>query len=919
MDFNALLQAFSTLPAGVQAVCTGAAGELLARVVAGAPRVLADKSVGAVLARVYRQWKGSLAVDDEILGKAFEHFFADARTRDELEKVLRDQYEEVDFDVLEEELAASCAWAGIGAPKAGVVEQLETWVEDLAAWLEETPEYRERYGSSLQRALRDLGQREALIRNYSLARRRYLEALAGQHRHLRFAGMAEVRGPAGAEMASVFVTPRLAPEAEYRGGGPRAAREFQAQGLLTGEGQAEACPTRAVILGRPGPGKTTLMAYLALAMAQRGAAGFEWTGAVPGLLPVFYRVRDLDKDLEKHTTIWECMQQRCSQWMGATLPQGFFVREMKARGLLVLIDGLDEAASPARREHMVDVVSRFASGLGPESRIVITSRPFDYTRHRFPEAAYRHFELCEFNDEEIRTFIERWGRAHEPDPQTAQAKAQRLWEALERQEKIKDLARNALLLTMIARVHFHLGALPESRLGLYQKCEETLLEHWAEAAGLPPSPIDRLKKAKFLRQLAYEMQGEAGQGMTQEVALQIGREELAKRLERFLKKEAPGVSTEAVLDRLYKRDAILVQHGSDQFGFLHRSFQEYFAASWMAGELEEKKFRQAVRKEAPGWNETLYLAVARLEAHRRRRTLLELLERGRVEFALDCLEATAEEDRWLTLLVQFLARYYWKGQKYGGVSVGEVAGAAGERPELGQVLRGLFHRETRDGRALASAVELAEELARRGNRVAAGLIEGLFAEAEGHDLRSTEKMAWVDGFHIDRYLVTNRDYECMVPSHKQERDEYSDADDQPVIYVNWCEARLYSRWRGPGFRLPTEEEWEKAASWDPARKVSRKYPWGDEFDPKKCNTRERGPHKTTPVGAYPGGASAYGCYDMAGNVWEWTASRWSKDDPDRVVRGGSWDYYRSYAACAARYYAHPRYRYYLVGFRCART
>ncbi len=64
------------------------------------------------------------------------------------------------------------------------------------------------------------------------------------------------------------------------------------------------------------------------------------------------------------------------------------------------------------------------------------------------------------------------------------------------------LARNALLLTMIARVHFHLGALPKSRLELYQKCEEKLLEHWVVAAGLPPSPIDRVQKATFLRQLA---------------------------------------------------------------------------------------------------------------------------------------------------------------------------------------------------------------------------------------------------------------------------------------------------------------------------------------------------------------------------------------------------------------------------------
>jgi formylglycine-generating enzyme required for sulfatase activity len=74
-------------------------------------------------------------------------------------------------------------------------------------------------------------------------------------------------------------------------------------------------------------------------------------------------------------------------------------------------------------------------------------------------------------------------------------------------------------------------------------------------------------------------------------------------------------------------------------------------------------------------------------------------------------------------------------------------------------------------------------------------------------------------------------------------------------------------------RLPTEAEWEKAASWDPLRGEKRKYPWGDEFDKSKCNTSESGIGTTTPVGQFsPAGDSPYGCVDMAGNVCEWTSS-----------------------------------------------
>jgi formylglycine-generating enzyme required for sulfatase activity len=231
----------------------------------------------------------------------------------------------------------------------------------------------------------------------------------------------------------------------------------------------------------------------------------------------------------------------------------------------------------------------------------------------------------------------------------------------------------------------------------------------------------------------------------------------------------------------------------------------------------------------------------------------------------------------------------------------------------------MFEREAREGESLAAAVELAEELAARGVSGAQLLLDAFFGEAARHGLDSTDRMALVDGLYLDRYLVTNREYECMIPGHKKLRNSWSDTDDQPVIEVNWHEARLFCRWRGSGFRLPTEQEWVRAAYWDPARGVNRKYPWGDEFDPARCNTSQAGPHKTTLVGAYPDGVSACGCYDMAGNVWEWTGSLWPDSEEGRVLRGGAWYVLSDAAACSCRGGIHPRYRSGVVGFRCART
>ncbi len=161
-------------------------------------------------------------------------------------------------------------------------------------------------------------------------------------------------------------------------------------------------------------------------------------------------------------------------------------------------------------------------------------------------------------------------------------------------------------------------------------------------------------------------------------------------------------------------------------------------------------------------------------------------------------------------------------------------------------------------------------------------------------------------YYMDVYLVTNDQYnEFMLAngygSKKYWSDEgwtwkkkkqvnrpdiWTDSEwniaDHPVVGVSWYEAEAYAKWADK--RLPSEEEWEKAARGT----EGREYPWGDEFDKEKCNSEASGYRKTTSVTKYVNGLSPYGCYDMAGNVWEWCAS-W--DDQSRlrpVVRGGSW-------------------------------
>lgn len=134
--------------------------------------------------------------------------------------------------------------------------------------------------------------------------------------------------------------------------------------------------------------------------------------------------------------------------------------------------------------------------------------------------------------------------------------------------------------------------------------------------------------------------------------------------------------------------------------------------------------------------------------------------------------------------------------------------------------------------------------------------------------------------------------------------------DHPVVNVCFYEAEAYAEWARK--RLPSEEEWEKAARGE----TGLKYPWGDQFDKDCCNTVEAMLGGTTPVNQYPLGQSPYGCFDMAGNVWEWTLT--PHDRETMVTRGGAWDYNRNDARCARRFRVFPNYYSPDLGFRCLR-
>jgi iron(II)-dependent oxidoreductase len=154
---------------------------------------------------------------------------------------------------------------------------------------------------------------------------------------------------------------------------------------------------------------------------------------------------------------------------------------------------------------------------------------------------------------------------------------------------------------------------------------------------------------------------------------------------------------------------------------------------------------------------------------------------------------------------------------------------------------------------------------------------------------------------------------------------------RPVCHVSWFEADAFARYAGK--RLPTEAEWEKAASWDDGAK--RAHPWGEEPPDRGRANLDQLAFRTAPAGAYPAGAATSGARQLIGDVWEWTASPFTSyegfeafpyseysepffDGPYRVLRGGSWATQPDAVTSTFRNWDYPERRQLFAGFRCAK-
>ncbi|MCO5996335.1 NACHT domain-containing protein [Actinoallomurus rhizosphaericola] len=446
------------------------------------------------------------------------------------------------------------------------------------------------------------GADRALGIRFTRFKRRYLEHLAGSLRKIDQKGLTRA-GFYTPELDEVFVDVSLAlrapnriPEDLLADPVPESAKRRSISEFIDAPD-----PVVVAIVGAPGSGKTTLLRYTARRIC-REQKGRRRT------VPILLFLRDHAASLAGEARIG--LPEVLSTTLGRLAdsePPGWFDRQLRDGNCVVLLDGLDEIASPEGRRAVADWIERQTREY-PNNDYVITSRPRGY--QATPVDGATVLQTRRFTDDQISRFVHGWYIAIErhasaggADDFVARSRegAETLLTRLRESPSIYELTANPLLLTMVANVHRFHGLLPGSRSDLYGEICQVMLWRRQEAKKLLVEPRGR-QKEMLLRLLAYTMMRRRVRDLTRDDCLVILRSAV-RRVSREL-------SAESFLDDV-STNGLLIERENGVFAFTHFTFQEYLAAAHIAEKGMISVLVEAVDDE--WWQECTLLYAARAD------------------------------------------------------------------------------------------------------------------------------------------------------------------------------------------------------------------------------------------------------------------------------------------------------------------
>ncbi|MEG4120738.1 HEAT repeat domain-containing protein [Microcoleus sp. N9_B4] len=495
-----------------------------------------------------------------------------------------------------------------------------------------------------------------------VAKEDYLKQLANWFDDVKFAGIA-VEGQEiekSEKLAHIFVMPDVLEEEKvdiYRfiqeelverknlqqiQRETRSGRKFLASQLLN-QNQSN----KFVLLGAPGCGKTTLLSFFAVMLAQNYPEKLGWDSGID-CLPILINIRDFS--MLSDINFLDYARQFAEKTMSVKpLPEGFFEYWLAEGRAMILLDGLDEVVEESKRYAVVKQINSFL-GQYHQNLAIITSRPAGYKSDFFNTSEFEHYQLQLFDDAKVDEFINHWYDSRVRDAAEAQRRKDSIKKALDENDRIKLLARNPLLLTIIALIHRYQAVLPRSRHKLYEKAVETLLKNWdanknlTEQSGFKCLDADDLRRQMEI--LAYWIHTQ-GSTDKREGGTLIAKDELLdqltlniktkKQVERFQAKE----EAKRFVDFIQQRTGLLNEQGQDLYAFVHKTFQEYLCAQEIGYQADDDDDFQIVLNHIrehlhdPHWREVLLLLIAQQKPKKAAKAMRAILA------------ANSEHEEWL--------------------------------------------------------------------------------------------------------------------------------------------------------------------------------------------------------------------------------------------------------------------------------
>ncbi len=665
---------------------------------------------------------------------------------------------------------------------------------------------------------------------------------------------------------------------------------------------------RLLVEGEPGAGKTTFL-YLVASMLARDRMdepcpdGGTWRAKHLGLtdpraaLPVFVRLAALvdtlaDKECTNRRCVLDHLAERtcplaCTPDPGARDP-GFNDRRAAWDALLtrgdawLLLDGLDEVAGEEARARVVRVFANICERWGA-CRIIVTSRPID-TDRLVDHGGFTRAVVDPFGEREIKIFVHRWVDAlYEQDPKHRSGEAlayrDRLFAALRGHPEIRKLAQNPVMLTCLCVVHWNAGGLPDGRAAVYRAVLDWMLKarrELREQRGFP----QRLAETAYSR-LALAMMSRDGEKQSV-----VGLGWAATQVEPDIARHFPELARDAEarhekartwLERECEYSGVVQELSGRRIKFWHLTFQEYLAAAQLAQRPTVSLWEMVERRLFDSqWRETIEMLAPCV------------LERGQEETdaLFELVLAMREDSSNLATegrVVGIMGRLVEPLKKANGYVLQPELRAIYE--DVRERVLGIFTPQGAVALSIADRIMAAEGLGQGGDpRIAKGTFEENLIEIP----RS--------GILLGRYPVTVEEYSWFVEDRGYQQQQWwtpegwafctqrgwntplrwveqTEYPNRPVVCLSWYEACAYCMWLSNAFyerfrqiRLPTKEEWMKAASPD-----GRRFPWGDA-EPSVERAKfgnSSSMRDLAPIGVYPGGRGLYGHDDLLGNVYEW--------------------------------------------------